>query len=82
MERKSHRRPAASAAARGSPPRGRLTCRVVVDVCYQDKGYLPRNSLIFTTCGFSTDHALSFTNQQVTTVPFDASNNNFIGDYN
>jgi hypothetical protein len=53
-----------------------------VDVCYQDKGYLPGNSLIFTTCGFSTDHALSFTNQQVTTVPFDASNNNFIGDYN
>jgi len=39
-----------------------------VDVCYQDKGYLPGNSLIFTTSGFSTDHALSFTNQQVTTV--------------
>lgn len=53
-----------------------------VDVCYQDKGYLPGNSLIFTTCGFSTDHALTFTNQQVTSVPFDASNNNFIGDYN
>lgn len=53
-----------------------------VDVCYQDRGYLPGNSLIFTTCGFSTDHALSFTNQQVTTTPFDASNNNFIGDYN
>ena len=53
-----------------------------VDVCYQDRGYLPGNSLIFTTCGFSSDGALSFTNQQVTTSPFDASNNNFIGDYN
>ena len=53
-----------------------------VDVCYQDNGYLPGNSLTFTTCGFSSDHALSFTNQQVTTVPFDASNNDFIGDYN
>jgi hypothetical protein len=53
-----------------------------VDVCYQDRGYQPGNTLIFTTCGFSTDHALSFTNQQVTTVGFDASNNPFIGDYN
>ena len=42
----------------------------------------PGNTLISTTCGFSTDHALSFTNQQVTTVGFDASNNPFIGDYN
>jgi len=50
-----------------------------VDVCYQDRGYQPGNTLISTTCGFSTDHALSFTNQQVTTVGFDASNNPFIG---
>ncbi len=53
-----------------------------VDVCYQDRGYSPGNALIFTTCGFSTNGAVSFTNQQVTTTPFDASNNNFIGDYN
>ena len=53
-----------------------------VDVCYQDRGYVPGNSLIFTTCGFSTDGAASFANQQVTTTPFDASNNDFIGDYN
>jgi hypothetical protein len=53
-----------------------------VDVCYQDRGYAPGNALIFTTCGFSTNGALSFANQQVTTSPFDASNNNFIGDYN
>ncbi len=53
-----------------------------VDVCYQDRGYAPGNALIFTTCGMSTNGAVSFTNQQVTTTPFDASNNNFIGDYN
>jgi hypothetical protein len=53
-----------------------------VDVCYQDRGYAPGNALIFTTCGMSTNSAASFVNQQVTTTPFDASNNNFIGDYN
>jgi hypothetical protein len=53
-----------------------------VDVCFQDRRYEPGNKLIFTTCSFSTDQGLSFTNQQVTTEPFDASNNNFIGDYN
>ncbi len=53
-----------------------------VDVCYQDRSYAPGNALLFTTCGASTDAGVSFTNQQVTTTPFDASNNNFIGDYN
>ncbi len=53
-----------------------------VDVCFQDRRYAPGNKLIFTTCSFSTNQGLSFTNQQVTTEPFDASNNNFIGDYN
>lgn len=53
-----------------------------VDVCYQDRSYAPGNALIFTTCGSSADSGASFTNQQVTTAPFDASNNNFIGDYN
>ena len=53
-----------------------------VDVCFQDRGYLPGNLFLFTTCGFSFDGGLTFANQQVTTVPFDDSNNNFIGDYN
>jgi hypothetical protein len=53
-----------------------------VDVCYQDRSYQPGNSLLFTTCGSSADGGLNFANQQVTTTPFDASNNNFIGDYN
>lgn len=53
-----------------------------VDVCYQDRSYVPGNALLFTTCAFSTDGALSFTHAQVTTTGFDASNNNFIGDYN
>jgi hypothetical protein len=53
-----------------------------VDVCFQDRRYAPGNNLIFTTCAFSKDQGLSFSNQQVTTQPFDASNNNFIGDYN
>lgn len=34
------------------------------------------------TCAFSRDGGSSFINRQVTTDPFDASNNNFIGDYN
>jgi hypothetical protein len=38
--------------------------------------------LIFTTCASSSDAGLTFRNQQVTTQPFDASNNSFIGDYN
>jgi hypothetical protein len=53
-----------------------------VDVCFQDRRYAPGNALIFTTCAFSQDRGVSFTNRQVTTEPFDASNNNFIGDYN
>ncbi len=53
-----------------------------VDVCFQDRRYAPGNALIFTTCAFSFDGAQSFANRQVTTEPFDASNNNFIGDYN
>jgi len=53
-----------------------------IDICFQDRRYAPGNALIFTTCAFSTDGGLSFTNQQVTSTGFDASNNNFIGDYN
>ena len=54
-----------------------------VDVCYQDRSYAAGNALIFTTCAFSTNNGVSFPNlQQVTTTGFDASNNNFIGDYN
>jgi hypothetical protein len=53
-----------------------------VDVCFQDRRYAPGNALIFTTCAASTDGGLSFANQRVTTEPFDASNNDFIGDYN
>lgn len=53
-----------------------------VDVCFQDRRYAPGNALIFTTCAFSTNGGLSFVNEQVTTEGFDASNNNFIGDYN
>ena len=53
-----------------------------VDVCFQDRRYSPGNALIFTTCAFSSDGARHFTNVQATTTPFDASNNNFIGDYN
>jgi hypothetical protein len=53
-----------------------------VDICYQDRSYQPGNALIFTTCAFSHDHGLTFARVQVTTTPFDASNNNFIGDYN
>jgi hypothetical protein len=53
-----------------------------IDICFQDRSYLPGNSLIFTTCAFSSDHGSSFSSQQVTTTPFDASNNDFIGDYN
>jgi hypothetical protein len=53
-----------------------------VDVCFQDRRYEPGNALIFTTCAFSQDGGLSFANRQVTSEPFDASNNNFIGDYN
>jgi hypothetical protein len=53
-----------------------------VDVCFQDRRYAPDNALIFVTCAFSQDGGLSFANRQVTTEPFDASNNNFIGDYN
>jgi hypothetical protein len=49
-----------------------------VDVCFQDRRYAPGNNLIFTTCASSTDYGSSFSNQQVTTDPFDASNNNFI----
>jgi hypothetical protein len=53
-----------------------------LDICFQDRRYAPGNALIFTTCAFSNDGGLSFTNQQVTSTGFDASNNNFIGDYN
>jgi hypothetical protein len=53
-----------------------------VDVCFQDRRYAPGNALIFTTCAFSIDGGLTFANQQVTTTGFDASNNDFIGDYN
>jgi hypothetical protein len=53
-----------------------------VDVCFQDRRYAPGNALIFTTCAFSADAALTFQNQQVTKRPFDASNNSFLGDYN
>jgi hypothetical protein len=53
-----------------------------VDLCFQDRRYAPGNALIFTTCAFSQDAGLSFANRQVTTEPFDASNNDFIGDYN
>lgn len=53
-----------------------------VDVCFQDRRYSPGNALIYTTCAFSNDAALTFVNKQVTTQPFDASNNNFLGDYN
>jgi len=53
-----------------------------VDVCFQDRRYAPGNALIFTTCAFSSDAGQTFRNQQVTTQPFDASNNMFIGDYN
>lgn len=57
-------------------PRGR------VDVCFQDRRYAPGNALIFTTCASSRDGGVSFVNMRVTTEPFDASNNSFIGDYN
>jgi hypothetical protein len=53
-----------------------------VDVCYQDRSYTPGNALIYTTCSMSTNGGVSFSSQQVTTTGFDASNNNFIGDYN
>jgi len=53
-----------------------------VDVCFQDRRYAPGNALIFTTCASSSDAGRTFRNQQVTTQPFDASNNGFIGDYN
>jgi len=53
-----------------------------VDVCFQDRSYAPGNALLFTTCAFSSDGARTFTSRQVTTTGFDASNNNFIGDYN
>jgi hypothetical protein len=53
-----------------------------VDVCFQDRRYAPGNALIFTTCASSGDAGRTFRNQQVTTQPFDASNNTFIGDYN
>lgn len=53
-----------------------------IDVCFQDRRYAPGNAMIFTTCAFSDNSGLSFVNRQVTTEPFDASNNTFIGDYN
>jgi len=53
-----------------------------VDVCFQDRRYAPGNALIFTTCAFSGNAGASFTSLQVTTTPFDAANNDFIGDYN
>lgn len=53
-----------------------------VDVCFQDRRYAPGNAAVFVTCAFSRDGGSSFINRQVTTDPFDASNNNFIGDYN
>ena len=53
-----------------------------VDVCYQDRSYVAGNALLFTTCAFSTNAGVDFANQQVTMTGFDASNNNFIGDYN
>jgi len=53
-----------------------------VDVCFQDRSYAPGNALLFTTCAFSSDGARTFTSRQVTKTGFDASNNNFIGDYN
>jgi hypothetical protein len=53
-----------------------------VDVCFQDRRYLPGNAALFTTCASSSNGGASFANQQVTTEPFDASNNAFIGDYN
>jgi hypothetical protein len=53
-----------------------------VDVCFQDRSYAPGNALLFTTCAFSSDGARTFTSRQVTRTGFDASNNNFIGDYN
>ena len=51
-------------------------------MCFQDRRYAPGNALIFTTCASSSDAGRTFRNQQVTTQPFDASNNTFIGDYN
>ncbi len=53
-----------------------------VDVCFQDRRYAPGNALIFATCAFSGNGGATFANLQVTTTPFDASNNDFIGDYN
>jgi len=53
-----------------------------VDVCFQDRRYAPGNALIFATCAFSGNGGVTFANLQVTTTPFDASNNDFIGDYN
>src|SRR6266542_1908313 len=53
-----------------------------VDVCFQDRRYAPGNALIFATCAFSGNGGATFTNLQFTTTPFDASNNDFIGDYN
>lgn len=53
-----------------------------VDVCFQDRRYSPGNALIYTTCAFSSDKGLTFANKQVTTQGFDASNNDFLGDYN
>ena len=51
------------------------------DICFLDRRYATGNNLLFTTCAYSNDAGLTFTNVQVTTVGFDASNNIFIQDY-
>jgi len=52
-----------------------------IDICFEDRRYAPGNSLLFTTCAHSSDGGATFTNVQVTTAGFDASNNFFIQDY-
>jgi hypothetical protein len=52
-----------------------------VDICFLDRRYATGNNLLFTSCAYSSDAGLTFTNVQVTTVGFDASNNIFIQDY-
>ncbi len=52
-----------------------------IDICFQDRRYAPGNILLFTTCAYSSDGGISFTNVQVTKEGFDASNNIFIADY-
>ena len=51
-----------------------------IDICFQDRRYAPGNTLLFTTCAYSSDGGQSFTNIQVTTEGFDGTNNE-IGRY-